>query len=65
MVNLRYFDTFIMVVIVLSSMSLAAEDPVNDESVRNHYLDLLDHCFTGVFAIEMFLKVILFVFNSS
>ncbi|KAK7579828.1 hypothetical protein V9T40_000457 [Parthenolecanium corni] len=57
-VNLKYFDMFIMVVIVLSSMALATEDPVDEKSERNKYLNHLDHCFTGVFAVEMFLKVI-------
>ncbi|KAK7605440.1 hypothetical protein V9T40_007298 [Parthenolecanium corni] len=57
-VNLRYFDMFIMVVIVLSSMALATEDPVDEKSQRNKYLNHLDHCFTGVFAVEMILKVI-------
>lgn len=56
-VNLRYFDMFIMIVIVLSSMALATEDPVNEHSERNKILNYLDHCFTGVFAVEMFLKV--------
>ncbi|XP_065213855.1 voltage-dependent calcium channel type A subunit alpha-1 [Planococcus citri] len=57
-VNLRYFDMFIMIVIVLSSMALATEDPVNEHSERNKILNYLDHCFTGVFAVEMFLKII-------
>ncbi|XKL62043.1 hypothetical protein PGB90_001876 [Kerria lacca] len=57
-VNLRYFDMFIMVVIILSSMALATEDPVDENSRRNKILNHLDHCFTGVFAVEMILKVI-------
>ncbi|KAL3280077.1 hypothetical protein HHI36_017583 [Cryptolaemus montrouzieri] len=57
-VNLRYFDFFIMIVICLSSMALAAEDPINENSIRNHILDQFDYAFTCVFAVEMFLKVI-------
>ncbi|XP_050304148.1 voltage-dependent calcium channel type A subunit alpha-1 isoform X3 [Anthonomus grandis grandis] len=57
-VNLRYFDFFIMIVICLSSAALAAEDPVEEHSFRNTILDKFDYAFTGVFAIEMFLKVI-------
>ena len=34
-VTLRYFDLLIMIVICLSSISLAAEDPVNENSRRN------------------------------
>lgn len=57
-VNLRYFDFFIMVVISLSSIALAAEDPVNDSNPRNTILNYFDYAFTGVFTIEMILKVI-------
>lgn len=57
-VNLRYFDFFIMVVICLSSIALACEDPVVEESDRNNFLDNLDYAFTGVFAVEMLLKII-------
>lgn len=58
MVNLRYFDAFIMVVILLSSVALAAEDPVNEDSGWNLILDKIDYVFTGVFAIEMLLKIV-------
>lgn len=57
-VNLKYFDFFIMVNIGLSSIALAAEDPVNEHSTTNLYLDKIDHVFTAVFAVEMFLKII-------
>ena len=35
-VNLRYFDDFILVVIVISSVLLAVEDPVHPNAPRNH-----------------------------
>jgi len=57
-VNMRYFDAFIMVIITLSSISLAAEDPVQEESEANKILNKLDYAFTGVFTVEMLLKVI-------
>ncbi|KAK0089005.1 hypothetical protein PV325_009756 [Microctonus aethiopoides] len=57
-VNLKHFDTFIMIVIVLSSIALATEDPVEENSPRNVILNYFDHAFTGVFAIEMILKVL-------
>jgi len=47
-----------MVVICMSSAALAAEDPVEEKSFRNNILDKFDYAFTGVFAVEMFLKVI-------
>jgi len=56
-VNLRYFDLFIMLVISLSSIALAAEDPVVEHSQWNEYLNYLDYAFTGVFTVEMVLKV--------
>lgn len=57
MVNLRYFDFFIMVVITLSSIALACEDPVDENSTRNTILNKFDYAFTGVFTVEMILKV--------
>lgn len=56
-VTLRYFDLLIMIVICLSSISLAAEDPVHDNSRRNLILNYLDYAFTGVFTVELVLKV--------
>uniref|UniRef100_W8AJD7 Voltage-dependent calcium channel type A subunit alpha-1 n=1 Tax=Ceratitis capitata TaxID=7213 RepID=W8AJD7_CERCA len=57
-VNLRYFDFFIMIVISLSSMALAAEDPVREHSPRNEILNYFDYAFTGVFTMEMLLKIV-------
>ncbi|CAM1324279.1 cac (predicted) [Pycnogonum litorale] len=57
-VNLRYFDLFIMIVITLSSIALAAEDPVEENSESNKILNYFDYAFTGVFTVEMVLKVI-------
>ena len=56
-VNLRYFDLFIMIVIGASSIALAAEDPVNEKSQHNTILNYFDYVFTGVFTVEMVLKV--------
>ncbi len=49
-----------MIVICLSSISLAAEDPVQENAHRNLVLDYLDHAFTGVFTVELLLKVCFF-----
>ncbi|KOB73804.1 Cacophony, partial [Operophtera brumata] len=57
-VNLKYFDFFIMVVICLSSAALAAEDPVVEESNWNQILNYFDYAFTGVFTVEMMLKIV-------
>ena len=51
---------FIMFVIVLSSIALASEDPVNEESPRNVFLGKADYAFTAIFTMECTLKVRLF-----
>lgn len=56
-VTYPFFDTFIMVIIIMSSVALAAEDPVQEHSQRNHVLTYFDYVFTGIFALEMILKV--------
>ncbi|XP_061169673.1 voltage-dependent calcium channel type A subunit alpha-1-like [Saccostrea echinata] len=57
-VNLRYFDLFIMIVICASSFALATEEPVNEKALRNQILNYFDYVFTIVFTVEMILKVI-------
>ena len=52
-----------MVIIILSSIALAAEDPVQEQSQRNHILTYFDYVFTGIFALEMLLKVITYISN--
>lgn len=47
-----------MIVICLSSIALAMEDPVQEQSFRNDILNKFDYAFTGVFAIEMLLKIV-------
>lgn len=47
-----------MVVISLSSIALACEDPVDEESEMNKILNHFDYAFTCVFTIELLLKVI-------
>ncbi|VDO98416.1 unnamed protein product [Soboliphyme baturini] len=54
----KYFEMAVMIVICLSSISLAAEDPVDDTNPRNKYLNYLDYLFTTVFTVEMVLKII-------
>ena len=46
-----------MIVISASSVALAAEDPVKEDSQHNRILNYFDYVFTGVFTIEMILKV--------
>ncbi|XP_051536382.1 probable voltage-dependent N-type calcium channel subunit alpha-1B isoform X3 [Myxocyprinus asiaticus] len=57
-VNLRYFEMCILTVITMSSIALAAEDPVQANAPRNNVLKYLDYVFTGVFTFEMVIKMI-------
>uniref|UniRef100_A0A8D0QI45 Voltage-dependent N-type calcium channel subunit alpha n=1 Tax=Sus scrofa TaxID=9823 RepID=A0A8D0QI45_PIG len=57
-VTMRYFEVVILVVIALSSIALAAEDPVQTDSPRNNVLKYMDYIFTGVFTFEMVIKMI-------
>ena len=53
----KVFDWFIMFVIVLSSIALASEDPVDDDSWLNKILGYADYGFTAIFTLECTLKV--------
>ncbi|XP_033643023.1 voltage-dependent P/Q-type calcium channel subunit alpha-1A-like isoform X11 [Asterias rubens] len=60
-VNLRYFDFLIMVVIALSSITLAMENPIDDPNNKSQYnavLEYFDYAFTTIFTIEMTLKIL-------
>ncbi|XP_061920902.1 voltage-dependent L-type calcium channel subunit alpha-1C isoform X2 [Entelurus aequoreus] len=56
-VNHNIFTNLILFFILLSSISLAAEDPVKIDSFRNQILGWADHVFTGLFTIEIILKM--------
>uniref|UniRef100_A0A3Q0ST43 Voltage-dependent L-type calcium channel subunit alpha n=1 Tax=Amphilophus citrinellus TaxID=61819 RepID=A0A3Q0ST43_AMPCI len=56
-VNHNIFTNLILFFILLSSISLAAEDPVKNDSFRNKILGYADHVFTGLFTIEIILKM--------
>uniref|UniRef100_A0A8C1NXT3 Voltage-dependent P/Q-type calcium channel subunit alpha-1A n=1 Tax=Cyprinus carpio TaxID=7962 RepID=A0A8C1NXT3_CYPCA len=57
-VTLRYFEMCILLVIAMSSIALAAEDPVWPDSPRNNVLRYFDYVFTGVFTFEMLIKMV-------
>uniref|UniRef100_A0A8C5FDU3 Voltage-dependent L-type calcium channel subunit alpha n=1 Tax=Gadus morhua TaxID=8049 RepID=A0A8C5FDU3_GADMO len=52
-----YITNFILVFIILSSISLAAEDPIKSHSFRNIVLGYADYVFTSVFTVEIILKM--------
>ncbi|XP_041339644.1 LOW QUALITY PROTEIN: voltage-dependent L-type calcium channel subunit alpha-1F-like, partial [Pyrgilauda ruficollis] len=56
LINHHIFTNLILVFIILSSISLAAEDPVRAHSPRNHILGYFDYAFTSIFTVEILLK---------
>ncbi|KAG8450975.1 hypothetical protein GDO86_003308 [Hymenochirus boettgeri] len=56
-VNATTFTNFILLFILLSSISLAAEDPIQPESFRNQILAYFDYVFTAIFTMEIVLKM--------
>ncbi|XP_071982795.1 voltage-dependent L-type calcium channel subunit alpha-1D isoform X22 [Engystomops pustulosus] len=57
LINHHIFTNLILVFIMLSSASLAAEDPIRSHSFRNIILGYFDYAFTGIFTVEIFLKM--------
>ncbi|XP_072001011.1 voltage-dependent L-type calcium channel subunit alpha-1C isoform X4 [Engystomops pustulosus] len=56
-VNNNIFTNLILFFILLSSISLAAEDPVRHYSFRNQILGNADYVFTSIFTLEIILKM--------
>ncbi|XP_075752738.1 voltage-dependent L-type calcium channel subunit alpha-1C isoform X13 [Pelodiscus sinensis] len=56
-VNDNIFTNLILFFILLSSISLAAEDPVRHYSFRNQILGNADYVFTSIFTLEIILKM--------
>ncbi|XP_049590543.1 dihydropyridine-sensitive L-type skeletal muscle calcium channel subunit alpha-1 isoform X2 [Syngnathus scovelli] len=57
-INATTFTNIILLFILLSSVSLAAEDPIDPMSFRNQVLAYADIVFTSVFTAEIVLKVV-------
>ena len=47
-----------MLIIILSSIALASEDPVDERSRRNEILGYADYGFTAIFTMECTLKIL-------
>ncbi|XP_072915388.1 voltage-dependent L-type calcium channel subunit alpha-1C isoform X5 [Hemitrygon akajei] len=56
-VNDNIFTNLILFFILLSSISLAAEDPVHQDTKRNQVLTYADYVFTSIFTVEIILKM--------
>ncbi|KAF3856310.1 hypothetical protein F7725_017033 [Dissostichus mawsoni] len=57
LINHHIFTNLILVFIMLSSVSLAAEDPIRNSSSRNLILGYFDYAFTAIFTVEIVLKM--------
>uniref|UniRef100_A0A3B3IKZ3 Voltage-dependent L-type calcium channel subunit alpha n=1 Tax=Oryzias latipes TaxID=8090 RepID=A0A3B3IKZ3_ORYLA len=57
LINHHIFTNLILVFIMLSSVSLAAEDPIRNLSARNIILGYFDYAFTAIFTVEIVLKM--------
>uniref|UniRef100_A0A8C7DML8 Voltage-dependent L-type calcium channel subunit alpha n=1 Tax=Oncorhynchus kisutch TaxID=8019 RepID=A0A8C7DML8_ONCKI len=60
LIHHSYFTNLILVFIIASSISLAAEDPIRAHSFRNNMLGYADYAFTSIFTVEIILKVTVF-----
>uniref|UniRef100_K7F622 Voltage-dependent L-type calcium channel subunit alpha n=1 Tax=Pelodiscus sinensis TaxID=13735 RepID=K7F622_PELSI len=60
LINHHIFTNLILVFIMLSSVSLAAEDPIRSHSFRNNILGYADYVFTSMFTFEIMLKMTAF-----
>ncbi|CAG6021203.1 unnamed protein product [Menidia menidia] len=58
LINHHIFTNLILVFIMLSSVSLAAEDPIRNFSARNIILGYFDYAFTAIFTVEILLKIL-------
>ncbi|XP_072340717.1 voltage-dependent L-type calcium channel subunit alpha-1C isoform X4 [Scyliorhinus torazame] len=56
-VNDNIFTNLILFFILMSSISLAAEDPVHQDTRRNQVLTYADYVFTSIFTVEIILKM--------
>jgi len=54
----KIFVNFILVLIILSSIALCLEDPLDKDKLRNEILDYFDIFFTVMFTIEVTVKMI-------
>ncbi|XP_059500341.1 voltage-dependent L-type calcium channel subunit alpha-1D-like, partial [Stegostoma tigrinum] len=60
LIHHHVFTNLILVFIILSSISLAAEDPIRAHSFRNLVLGYFDYAFTSIFTVEILLKMTTF-----
>lgn len=54
----KYFVNFVLILIIVSSILLAAEDPLDASAERNQVLNYFDYFFTSVFTLEILIKFV-------
>lgn len=62
----NYFENTMIFLIVVSSILIALENPLEDpHSLKNYWLNIIDVTFSSVFVIESIFKIIAlgFIFN--
>uniref|UniRef100_A0A7M5WIZ7 Voltage-dependent calcium channel alpha-1 subunit IQ domain-containing protein n=2 Tax=Clytia hemisphaerica TaxID=252671 RepID=A0A7M5WIZ7_9CNID len=57
-VNIKYFERLMLFFIVLSTMCLAIEDPLNTKATKNKVIYYLDVAFIAIFTFEITIKII-------
>ena len=60
----KFFNNFIIICILVSSVCLAFEDPTTDETLK-HKLKEFDQVFTYIFTVEMAFKIVALGFVST
>lgn len=58
LISQRWFDNFVLVLIIVSSALMLAEDPVNPDATRNKIFEKMEYGFIALFTLEMLLKII-------
>ena len=54
----KWFDNLIMVFIILNSIGMANYDYIDEDAVKNQYLDKLFNIFSLIFTLEAVIKII-------
>ena len=54
----KYFNNFIIICILISSICLGMEDPTMEGTAKEHTLKQMDRVFTYIFTFEMTIKIV-------
>ena len=63
LIKKTYFENFIIALILLSTVNLAIETPMDDPTSKKiKVLVYIDYVMTGLFSLEMFSKIVVYGF---